>query len=289
MTDPREAEPQPPFPDQPQELPGTEDAMTPTPDHGEETYRGLDRLVDKVAVITGADSGIGRAVALAFAREGADIVVSYLNEHEDAAATVAVVEDAGRRAITVPGDIGDPARCKAIVEQALDTFGRIDILVNNAGVQVGRQHITDIPDDEVELVFRTNIVSMFHLTKAAVPHLRPGSSIINTTSVQAFHPSPDLLHYAATKAAIVNFTQNLAQMVTGDGIRVNGVAPGPVWTPLIPASFDEERVSSFGDNYPVGRPAQPAEIAPLYVFLASEESRYLSGQIVGATGGKPVP
>jgi NAD(P)-dependent dehydrogenase (short-subunit alcohol dehydrogenase family) len=289
MTDPREAAPQPPFPEQRQDLPGTEEAMTPTPDHGEATYRGLGRLEGRVAVITGADSGIGRAVALAFAREGADIVGSYLDEHEDAAAMAALVEDAGRRVSTIPGDIGDPAHCRAIVEQAVDGFGRLDLLVNNAGFQVSRPQLADIPDGEVEQVFRTNVVSMFHLAKAAVPHLRPGSSIINTTSVQAFHPSPDLLPYAASKAAIVNFTQNLAQALTGDGIRVNAVAPGPVWTPLIPASFPEEKVGRFGGHYPVGRPAQPAEIAPLYVFLASEESRYLSGQVVGATGGKPVP
>lgn len=289
MAHPGKAQPRPPFPEQRQQLPGREDEMEPRADHGETTYQGFDRLVRKVALVTGADSGIGRAVALAFAREGADVVVSYLDEHEDAAATVDLIEEAGRRAVSVPGDIGDPAHCVTAVSHAVQELGRIDIVVNNAGYQVSRPHITDIPTDEIDQVFRTNVLSMFYLCKAAVPALAPGSSIINTASVQAFHPSPDLLHYAATKAAIVNFSQNLAQQLAGDGIRVNAVAPGPVWTPLIPASYDKERVSRFGSNYPIGRPAQPAEIAPLYVFLASDESRYLSGEVIGATGGRPLP
>jgi NAD(P)-dependent dehydrogenase (short-subunit alcohol dehydrogenase family) len=289
MSDPRPSERHPPFPGQDQEPPGSDEEMEPKADHGEQSYRGLGRLKDRVAVITGGDSGIGRAIALAYAREGADVLVSYLNEHEDAGITARLVEDAGRRAATIAGDVGDPAHCADIVRQAIDDLGAIDILVNNAAHQMARPHVTEIPTDEVEVVFRTNVLSMFYLSKEALPHMGPGSTIINTASVQAFDPSPPLLHYAATKAAIVNFSQNLAQQLTADGIRVNAVAPGPVWTPLIPISFDEEKVSQFGADTPMGRPAQPAELAPVYVFLASDESRYLSGQVVGVTGGRPVP
>jgi NAD(P)-dependent dehydrogenase (short-subunit alcohol dehydrogenase family) len=289
MSDPRPSDREPPFPGQDQEPPGSDEEMQPKADHGEESYRGLGRLKHRVAVITGGDSGIGRAVALAYAREGADVLISYLNEHEDAAITAGLVGDAGRRAVTMAGDIGDPAHCADIVQRAVDDLGTIDILVNNAAHQMARSHVTEIPTDEVEVVFRTNVLSMFYLCKEALPYMGPGSTIINTASVQAFDPSPPLLHYAATKAAIVNFSQNLAQQLTGDGIRVNAVAPGPVWTPLIPISFDEEKVRQFGADSPMGRPAQPAELAPVYVFLASDESRYLSGQVVGVTGGRPVP
>lgn len=289
MRDPRPSDREPPFPEQGQEPPGSDEEMQPTADHGEESYRGLGRLKDRVAVITGGDSGIGRAVALAYAREGADVLISYLSEHDDAAIAAGLVTDAGRRAATIAGDIGDPAHCADIVQRTVDDFGTVDILVNNAAHQMARSSVTEIPTDEVEVVFRTNVMSMFYLCKEAVPHMGPGSTIINTTSVQAFDPSPPLLHYAATKAAIVNFSQNLAQQLTGEGIRVNAVAPGPVWTPLIPISFDEEKVQQFGADTPMERPAQPAELAPVFVFLASDESRYLSGQVIGVTGGRPVP
>jgi NAD(P)-dependent dehydrogenase (short-subunit alcohol dehydrogenase family) len=289
MRDPRPSDREPPFPEQDQEPPGSDEEMQPRADHGEESYRGLGRLKDRIAIITGGDSGIGRAVALAYAREGADVLISYLNEHEDAAITAGLVTDAGRRAATIAGDIGDPAHCADIVQRTVDDFGTIDILVNNAAHQMARSSVTEIPTDEVEVVFRTNVMSMFYLCKEALPHMGPGSTIINTASVQAFDPSPPLLHYAATKAAIVNFSQNLAQQLTGEGTRVNAVAPGPVWTPLIPISFDEEKVQQFGADTPMERPAQPAELAPVFVFLASDESRYLSGQVVGVTGGRPVP
>jgi NAD(P)-dependent dehydrogenase (short-subunit alcohol dehydrogenase family) len=289
MTDPRSAGPRPPFPEQQQKPPGTEAEMSPPADHGEASYRGFGRLEGRAALITGGDSGIGRAVALAFAREGADVVVSYLEEHEDAATTAELVRDAGRRVVTVAGDIGDAGHCAALVERTVDELGGLDILVNNAAHQMARQDVAEIPTEEIDSVFRTNVLSFFYLCKEAVPHMEAGATIINSSSVQAFDPSPHLLHYAATKAAIVNFSQNLAQQLTSDGIRVNTVAPGPVWTPLITISFPEEKVSEFGGNTPAGRPAQPAELAPIYVFLASDESRYLSGQVGGVTGGRPVP
>ena len=288
--DPREKYDEPPFGEQRQEPPGLEKDMRPQPDYGEGSYRGSGRLEDKAAIITGGDSGIGRAVALAFACEGAHVLISCLPEEEiDARETVRVVEDAGRKAITVPGDIGEEAQCIEIVRRATDELGRLDILVNNAAFQMAREDITEIPSEEIEHVFRSNILSQFYLCKAAVPHMRPGSTIINTTSVQAYQPSPELLHYAATKAAVANFTQGLAQQLIEKGIRVNGVAPGPVWTPLIAMSFPEEKVSEFGKQSPMKRPAQPAELAPIYVFLASQESSYLVGEIVGVTGGMPVP
>ncbi len=287
--DPTQAAPTPPFPEQ-EELtpPGRESDMQPLADHGEESYVGHGRLADRVALVTGADSGIGRAVAIAFAREGADVLCSYLEEDDDAAETRRLVEDAGRRCITVPGDIGERAHCRALVEQATGELGRLDVLVNNAGFQMAYDSFLEIPPEEIEFVFRTNIISMFHLCQAAVPVMEAGSTIINTTSIQAAQPSPELLHYAATKGAISTFTKGLAQEVAEQGIRVNAVAPGPFWTPLVAMSFPKEKLEEFGADTPLGRPGQPGELAPLYVFLASEESRYISGEVIGATGGKPL-
>jgi NAD(P)-dependent dehydrogenase (short-subunit alcohol dehydrogenase family) len=285
---PTHAEPTPPFPEQEQEPPGREADMRPLADHGEETYVGHGRLTDRVALITGADSGIGRAVAIAFAREGADVLCSYLNEDDDAAETRRLVEEAGRRCITVPGDIGDREHSKGLVERTVGELGRIDVLVNNAAFQMAYDSFLEIPPEELEFVFRTNVLAMFHLCQAAVPHMEPGSTIVNTTSIQAAQPSPQLLHYAATKGAISTFTKGLAQEVAERGIRVNAVAPGPIWTPLVIMSFPAEKNAQFGADTPLGRPGQPAELAPVYVFLASEESRYISGEVVGATGGKPL-
>ena len=278
----------PPLPAQQQQVPGTTAEMDPRPDHGEDSYQGHGRLNDKKAVITGGDSGIGRAVAIAYAREGADVLISYLNEHDDAKDTARLVEEAGRKAVLVPGDIGDPAHCRAIVDQAVEAFGHIDILVNNAAHQMTFEDIADIPDEEWDKTFRTNIHAMFYLAKAAVPHMGSGSTIINTTSVNADMPKPTLLPYATTKGAIQNFTAGLAQMLMPKGIRVNCVAPGPVWTPLIPATMPPEQVKEFGASYPIGRPAQPRELAPPYVMLASDEASYISGATIAVTGGKPV-
>jgi NAD(P)-dependent dehydrogenase (short-subunit alcohol dehydrogenase family) len=286
--DPRQAEPTPPFPEQEQTPPGYEADMQPLADHGEESYVGHGRLKDRVALITGADSGIGRAVAIAFAREGADVVCSYWNEDDDATETKQLVEAAGRRCVTVGGDIGDRAHCEQLVERTVGELGRLDVLVNNAGYQMSHDSFLDIPPDELEFVFRTNILAMFHLCQAAVPHMQPGATIINTTSIQAAQPSPQLLHYAATKGAISTFTKGLAQELGDRGIRVNAVAPGPVWTPLVVMSFPPEKNAQFGADTPLGRPGQPAELAPLYVFLASDESSYISGEVIGATGGKPL-
>jgi NAD(P)-dependent dehydrogenase (short-subunit alcohol dehydrogenase family) len=286
---PVEKHPQPPFGEQEQKAPGLESEMDPKPDFGEGTYKGTGKLEGKNAVVTGADSGIGRAVALAFAREGANVLISYLNEDADAKETARVVEEAGAKAILVPGDIAEETHCRHIVDRALAEFGSIDVLVNNAAFQMAYDGgLVEIPSHEIEYVFKVNIVAQFWLSKHALPHMKPGSSIINTASVQAYEPSPQLLHYAATKAAIVNFTQGLAQQVIGQRIRVNCVAPGPVWTPLIPISFPGDKVSEFGSQAPMGRPAQPAELAPAYVFLASPESSYLVGEILGVTGGMPV-
>jgi NAD(P)-dependent dehydrogenase (short-subunit alcohol dehydrogenase family) len=286
---PVEQHPQPPYPEQEQEPVGLESRMDPEPDYGEQSYRGCGKLEGKAALVTGADSGIGRAVALAFAREGADVLISYLDEHPDAEETKRVVEDAGRRAVTVAGDIGEEAHCQALVQRTVDEFGHLDILVNNAAYQQTFASITEMPTEEMERIFRTNIFAMFHLCKAAVPHLRPGSAIINTSSIQAFEPSPPLLPYSATKAAIVNFTKGLAQELAPKGIRVNSVAPGPVWTPLIPMSMPAEQVAEFGKQTPLGRAAQPAELAPAYVFLASAETSYIAGATIGVTGGSPLP
>ena len=278
-------------PDQEQiQPPGTEAEMTPQADHGEASYRGCEKLAGRVAVITGGDSGIGRAVAIAYAREGADVLISYLNvqEDEDARETARHVEAAGRRCVLVPGDIAKAAHCRAIVDRAVGEFGRIDILVNNAAFQRTYQSLDEIPDEEWDYTFRTNIAAMFHLAKAAVPHMRPGSSIINTTSIQSDKPSPMLLAYASTKGAVSNFTAGLAQMLGKKGIRVNAVAPGPIWTPLIPSTMPPEKVKSFGEDAPLGRPGQPRELAGIFVLLASEEGSYMTGGIHAVTGGTPL-
>jgi NAD(P)-dependent dehydrogenase (short-subunit alcohol dehydrogenase family) len=279
---------QPPFPGQPQNPPGSEAAMTPRPDYGEDSYRGHGRLTGKVALITGGDSGIGRAVALAFAREGADLLISYLNEEEDARETVRAVEESGRKAIAVPGDIGEEAHCQTLVRRVVQEFGYLDILVNNAAFQMSHEGLADLPSEEIERTFRTNIFAMFYLSKAALPQLREGGAIINTASVQAYQPDASLLAYAATKGAIVNFTKGLAQDAIKQGVRVNAVAPGPVWTPLIPSTMPEEKVKTFGQDSVFGRPAQPIEVATSYVFLASDESRFITGEVIGVTGGKPI-
>ena len=285
---PTHAEPEPSFPEQQQEPPGREADMQPLADHGEDSYEGHGRLTDRVALITGADSGIGRAVALAFAREGADVLCSYLSEDEDAEQTRRLVQDAGRRCVTAAGDIGDRDHCRELVERAGAELGRLDVLVNNAAFQMAYESFLEIPPEELEFVFRTNIMAMFHLCQAAVPRMQPGSTIVNTTSIQAAQPSPQLLHYAATKGAISTFTKGLAQEVAERGIRVNAVAPGPIWTPLVTMSFPAEKNAEFGADTPMGRPGQPGELSPLYVFLACDESRYISGEVIGATGGKPL-
>lgn len=280
--------PAPPFPEQSQKLPGSFRDMTPQPDHGEESWKGHGRLKGSVALITGGDSGIGRAVAIAYAREGADIALSYLDETEDAQDTKALIEDAGRRCLTLPGDIADPGTCRDIVAATLRAFGRIDILVNNAAHQQTFDQLEDIPDDEWRRTFAVNIDAMFHLAKAAVGHMPPGSAIINTASINSDDPNPTLLAYATTKGAIQNFTAGLAQMLAGRGIRVNCVAPGPVWTPLIPGSMAPEKVANFGKNSPLKRPAQPVELAGAYVMLAEPTSSYVSGATVAVTGGRPL-
>jgi NAD(P)-dependent dehydrogenase (short-subunit alcohol dehydrogenase family) len=285
---PADKHPQPPFPKQDQPIPGTEDKLRPRADHGEESYKGSGKLKDKRAVITGGDSGIGRAVAIAFAREGADVLISYLDdsEDEDANVTAEHVEAAGRKAVLVKGDIQDEAHCKHIIDTAVNEFGGLDILVNNAAFQMARQSMDEIPSEEWDRTFRTNITAMFYLCKAAEPHLKPGSSIINTTSVNAYSPSEQLLPYAATKGAIQNFTANLSQILLkdGKGIRVNAVAPGPIWTPLIPSTIPEHE--EFGKDTPMQRAGQPAEVAPAYVFLASEDASYIAGATIPVTGGR---
>ncbi|MGK5740531.1 SDR family oxidoreductase [Micromonospora sp. URMC 103] len=277
-------------PGQQQSPPGATGEMTPKPDHGEESYRGSGKLQGKRAVITGGDSGIGRAIAIAFAREGADVLISYLGEEEDADAreTVRLVEEAGRRGVAVRGDLTDEEHCRHLVERALSDLGGIDILVNNAAYQMAQDKgILGISTEQFDRVLKTNLYAMFWLCKAAVPHLPKGSAIINTTSIQAFDPSPQLLDYATTKAGIANFTKALAADLAEQGIRVNAVAPGPIWTPLIPATMPEEQVKEFGKDTPMGRPGQPAELAPAYVFFASQESSYVTGEILGVTGGRP--
>jgi NAD(P)-dependent dehydrogenase (short-subunit alcohol dehydrogenase family) len=274
------------FPEQPQSPPGLTGKMQPIPDHGEDSYVGSGKLNGKIALITGADSGIGRAVAIAFAREGADIVVSYLNEHEDARATAELVEGAGRRCLVIAGDITDEAHCQTLVQRTVDELGGIDILVNNAAFQRTYAELTDISSEEWDTTLRTNIYAPFFLSKAAVPHMEPGSSIINTTSIQSKSPSPELLAYATTKGAISNFTAGLAQMLGSKGIRVNAVAPGPIWTPLIPSTMPPEKVSTFGQQTPIGRVGQPAELAGAYVLLASDQGSYMAGAVVPVTGGE---
>lgn len=287
MQNPLEKHPQPPFPDQEQSLPGTEDLMTPKADHGEKSYKGCGKLSGMKAIITGGDSGIGRAVAIAFAREGADVLISYLNEHEDAKETARWVEEAGRKAVLVPGDIQDEEHCKKIVEQAVIELGGIDILVNNAAHQKTYESLQDLTTEDLDRTFRTNIYAMYFLCKAAEPHLKPGSSVINTTSVQAYDPSPNLIAYAPTKGAIQNFTSALGQMWAEKGIRVNCVAPGPIWTPLIPATMPEEKVKTFGQDVPLKRAGQPAELAGAYVLLASQDGSYMTCSTIQVTGGSP--
>jgi hypothetical protein len=275
-------------PPQQQTVPGTESQLTPQADHGEHSYKGCSKLVGKAAIITGGDSGIGRAVAIAFAREGADVLVSYLDEEKDAQETRRWVEDARRKCVLVPGDISDAAHCRAIVQRAMDAFGRVDILVNNAAFQMTRKSLEETPDEEWAHTFAVNIHAQFFLAKAALPHMKPGASIINTTSVTSDKAPPYLIPYSATKAAIANFTASLGQLVAERGIRVNCVAPGPIWTPLIPATMPPEKVEHFGENVPLKRPGQPREVAPVYVFLASDDASYVTGALYAVTGGTPI-
>ncbi|MFC5408335.1 SDR family oxidoreductase [Larkinella bovis] len=288
LQDPRQQYPAPPYPQQPQDHPGQEQRMNPTADHGEQSYRGSGRLTGRKALITGADSGIGRAVALAFAREGADVLIAYLSEDQDARETVRLVEDAGRQAIAVRGDVQEEAHCQALVRRAVDEWGQLDILVNNAAFQMNHSSIQELSSAEFDQTFRTNVYALFYLCKAALPVMKPGGSIINTTSIQAYMPDPSLLAYAATKAAIANFTKALAKEAIEKGIRVNAVAPGPVWTPLIPSTLPPEKTQEFGADSLLGRAAQPVELAPIYVLLASQEASYITGMIYGATGGRPI-
>ncbi len=279
--------PRPPFPDQLQPMPGKTAAMSPAPDHGESSYKGSGRLSGKRAVITGGDSGIGRAVAIAYAREGADVLISYLDEHEDARETERLIKEAGRRAVLLAGDIQDAAQCRAVIDKAVSELGGIDILVNNAAHQASFKSIDEISDEEWELTFKVNIHAMFYLTKAAIAHMKPGGCIINTASINSDAPNPTLLAYATTKGAIHNFTAGLAQMLAEKGIRANAVAPGPIWTPLIPSTLSNETVRNFGQQVPMKRPGQPAELATAYVMLADPLSSYVSGATVAVTGGKP--
>ncbi|MGI8439452.1 MAG: SDR family oxidoreductase [Thermoleophilaceae bacterium] len=274
---------------QQQEPPGVTSAMDPMPDHGEHSYRGSGRLTDKATIVTGADSGIGRAVAIAFAREGADVVISYLEEEdEDARETARWVEEAGRTAVLVPGDLADPAYCRTVVDRAVQELGRVDVLVSNAAFQMSRDSLEEIPDEEWDHTLQTNLSAMFHLCKAALPHMRAGGSIIGSTSINSDSPPPTLLAYNVTKAGIANLIGGLSQLLAGRGIRANSVAPGPIWTPLIPATLPVEKVESFGQQGPMGRPGQPAEVAPVYVMLASDEASYVSGARVAVTGGQPI-
>jgi len=268
--------------------PGRESEMTPKPKADDPQYRGSGKLQGKVALITGGDSGIGRAVAIAFAKEGADVAILYLNEHDDAKETKQLVEEQGRRAVAIAGDIGDEAFCQQAVQQTVDEFGKLDILVNNAAEQHPQQSIEDISAQQLERTFRTNIFGMFFMTKAAMKHLNEGSAIVNTTSVTAYKGSPQLLDYSSTKGAIVAFTRSLSQSLVQKKIRVNAVAPGPIWTPLIPSTFPEDKVASFGKQVPMERAGQPEEVAPSYVFLASDDASYMSGQVLHPNGGEVV-
>jgi NAD(P)-dependent dehydrogenase (short-subunit alcohol dehydrogenase family) len=275
-------------PAQQQSPPGTQTEMTPRPDCGEQSYVGHGRLEGKVAVITGGDSGIGRAVAIAYAREGADVVISYLDEHEDAKDTAQYVEQAGRRAVLVAGDLADPQHCRSIIDAAVRELGKVDVLVTNAAFQMTHESLEEIADSEWDYTWATNVSAMFHLCKAVLPHMPSGGSIIGSSSVNSDSPSPTLAPYAATKAAIANLCASLAQLLGPRGIRVNSVAPGPVWTPLIPSTMPPEKVEKFGTDTPLGRPGQPAELAPVYVLLASDEASYVSGARVAVTGGRPI-
>jgi NAD(P)-dependent dehydrogenase (short-subunit alcohol dehydrogenase family) len=285
--DPRELGPKPPFPKQQQRHPGSIFQLSPPADHGETSYSRNSRLSGRVAIITGADSGIGRAISIAFAKEGADIVLSYLPEEEaDALGTSKEIEKTGQKSVRLPGDLGSVQYAESLVSTAFEQFARLDIIVNNAAYQMTRDEIGEISPEEFEHTFRTNVFGLFYLTRAALPKLKPGAVVLNTTSIQAYEPSENLMPYAATKAAIVNMTKSLAKLASKQGVRVNAVAPGPVWTPLIPATMDEEKVSHFGENTVFKRPAQPVEIAKVFVFLASDDSSYISGEIYGATGGR---
>lgn len=286
--DPRTAYPQPPFDQAKTAPPGGTGEMTPRPDHGEESYKGSGKLAGRAAIITGGDSGIGRAVAIAFAREGADVLIAYLQADDDARETAHWVEKAGRRAVLMAGDVGEQAHCRAIVDKAVAEFGRLDILVNNAAMQRTHESLDEITAEEWDKTFRTNIYSQFYLSQAAVPHMKPGSAIVNTSSINAKNPSPQLLAYATTKGAIANFTAGLAQLLAEKGIRVNAVAPGPIWTPLIPSTMPEDKVKQFGGNTPLKRPGQPAELAGAYVLLASDEASYITGALIPVTGGRPM-
>ena len=279
--------PNQPFPEQKQPVPGLTAKMKPVPDHGEKSYKGSSRLKGKKAIITGGDSGIGRAVAIAYAREGADILIAYLTEDEDARATQQLVEAESRKAVLMRGDIQDAGHCEAIIKKAIAELGGIDILVNNAAHQASFRTIEDISNEEWEFTFRVNIHAMFYLTKAAVPHMKVGSVIINTASINSDQPNPTLLAYATTKGAVYNFTAGLAQLLAEKGIRGNAVAPGPIWTPLIPSTMPEDAVSKFGSNTPMKRPGQPAELATAYVMLADPMSSYVSGATIAVTGGRP--
>jgi NAD(P)-dependent dehydrogenase (short-subunit alcohol dehydrogenase family) len=271
-----------------QQPPGSTQQMNRQPDHGEDSYRGSGRLTGKRALITGGDSGIGRAAAIAFAREGADVAIAYLNEDEDARDTAALVEKAGRRAVLIPGDLTRREHCQAVVDRTVRELGGIEVLVNNAAFQMTHETVEEITDEEWQHTFDTNITAMFRLVQAALPHLKAGASIINTSSVNYDQPKPTLLPYATTKGAIANFTAGLAQMLGSRGIRVNAVAPGPIWTPLIPSTMPPEQVAEFGKNTPLGRPGEPKELAPVYVLLASDEASYISGAVIPVTGGKPI-
>ena len=286
LNDPRTRYPQPPQPDQRQEMPGETDDMQPMPDHGEYSYKGSGKLEGCAAIITGADSGIGRAVAIAFAREGADVLVAYYNEDDDADETRKWVEKAGRRAVLMRGDIKDEAHCQSIIETAIDEFGRLDILVNNAAHQAVFDSLEDITAEEWNTTLATNLSAMFFLCRAAISHMEPGSSIINTSSINATDPSPGLLPYAMTKGAIANFSGSLAGLLADKGIRVNAVAPGPIWTPLIPSTMPKDKIESFGKSTPIGRAGQPAELAPAYVYLASDDASYVTGAVLPVTGGR---
>jgi len=275
-------------PAQQQKVPGTQAAMTPVPDCGEDSYRGSGKMKGKSAVITGGDSGIGRAVAIAFAREGADVLISYLNEDEDAKDTARLVEEAGQKAVLVAGELSDPGHCREIIATAVREFGKVDVLVSNAAYQMSHSTLEEISDEEWDYTFNVNVGAMFRLVKAALPHMAAGSSIIGSSSVNSDMPKPNLAPYAATKAAIANFSASLAQLLGERGIRVNSVAPGPVWTPLIPSTLPTEEVESFGDDTPLGRVGQPAELAPAYVLLASDDGSYMSGARIAVTGGRPI-
>jgi NAD(P)-dependent dehydrogenase (short-subunit alcohol dehydrogenase family) len=279
--------PEPPYPSRKQPMPEATRQMDPRPDHGEHSYKGSGKLAGKKAVITGGDSGIGRAVAIAFAREGADVLIAYLNENDDAQEVKALIEKEGRKAVLIAGNLSNPDHCRSVVKRAVDEFGSIDILVNNAAHQATFKEIAEISDEEWQTTFAVNIHAMFYLTKAAVAHMKPGSAVINTASVNSDMPNPMLLAYATTKGAIQNFTGGLAQMLAAKGIRANAVAPGPIWTPLIPSTMPEEAVKNFGKQTPLGRAGQPAELATAYVMLADPLSSYTSGTTVAVTGGKP--